>query len=108
MSIQKSINAVKDNLNETIKETGMKVQSLSFQDPWKMSLSLSVPEVLEALGEALSDSLEKEGIDLLTLSFVWRKNNGWQMGRNNAQVSIGIETQTSGTASTSQSEQLGN
>jgi len=91
MKFKESIAAVKKSLNEAIKETGLTVQSISFQDHWKSSLSLSVPKELEELGALLDRSLENEGITLRSLSFSWTMNRGWNIDGTNAQVSIQIE-----------------
>lgn len=95
MNFKESIEAAKESLNEAIKETGLNVQSISFQDHWKSSLTLSVPKVLEELAIKLNQSLEEEGIILRSFSFSWSVNGGWNR-EPNSRISINIEPQTEG------------
>ncbi len=91
MNFKQAIDAVKECLNEAIKDTGLSVQSISFHDHWKSSLTLSVPKELENLAFKLNQSLEKEGIMLRSFSFSWHVNGGWNREPNSI-ISINVES----------------
>lgn len=91
MNFKESIEAVKESLNEAIKETGLEAWGIDFDEWGSSSMALSIPKDLEGLADKLEQCLLKEGIVLRSLSYTWSMNSKWTVGKNNARISMAVE-----------------
>lgn len=64
MNFKESLPAVKESVNEAIKETGLKMTNLSLEEHWRANLTISVPNELEQLTAKLAALLRNEGIEM--------------------------------------------
>ena len=92
MNFKQSLNAVKNSVNEAIKETGLVVTSMSLEDQWRSSFTISVPKELEQLTAKLEELLRSEGVVMRSLVFSWTLHGGWSKDRKEGQARITIST----------------
>ena len=94
LSFKQSLEAVKESVNEAIKETGLKVTNLSLEEYWRANLTITVPDELEQLTAKLATLLRNEGIEMRSLVFSWTLHGGWSKQRNGGQARITISADT--------------
>ncbi len=106
MNFKESLLAVKESVNEAIKETGLKVTNLSLEEHWRANLTITVPDELEQLTAKLAALLRNEGIEMRSLVFSWTLHAGWSKQRNEGQarITISAEPKTEGAEVSSSSE----